>query len=731
MVWWEKPLRVVQVNIEDRYGRYLSSITGRDLIKLVKELGGNVLVLFGRDPWGRKFYGDSRYRHPKLRGDLIREAIEEGRKEGIKVVVMVAHTANRTVFREHSDWAQVNSRGEVILLEHSPPGSSGTPEWPQVCINSPYFDLLKEEVGEVAELGADGIFLDSFRYQPDFERACYCRWCRAKFREEKGYEMPVKPDWSDSRWRELWDWRYRVVVAKIRKLYRLVKRMHSDELFMYNSHPGGWAGRTNRVVELGREFMDAVFAECSEADHQPPGFITEMVKLTRAMLGSWRKPVFASRNYFHMYRTVTSTTEVAIKQGLREAVLGGGHPWVLIFSSALKQEPGALKAVKEVFRELRELEEYLSGVEPVKYAAILVSNVTRDHYGRDEPQHYVDEIRGFYYALTHSHIPVEFISDRDASEGSYLKGFKVLVAPNTVCFNEDLTHSVTEFVKLGGGLVATYLTSTSDGRCIERFNFSLRDVLGVELISLMKAPWSYVKLLERSHPVVSGLRKEIILWGDMSYDFRVGRVARNLGWHAVTKLIGGKALGTVSLATDEWGFEYTLGRSPPEVVGETNIPSVVVNGFGDGKSIYFSGQLGRHYWRLGLPEYLKLIVNSVTYVGGAPPLRVVAPSTLHAAYFIKGGKYLIHLLNHTYNQRIQAAGIGTTKQPLPPYSTSEAVHPPREVVRLSNVKVEVRLGRKVRAYSPLSGREFEVVPTGDSVTVAVGEVGEYELVVIE
>ena len=201
MSWWKKALRVVQINIEDRYSRYLTKLSGKDLIKIIKELNANVLVLFARDPWGRKFYSSNHYQHPKLKYDLIKEVINEAHKENIKVIVMVAHTANKKVFSEHSEWAQVNYKGEVILLEHAPKEGTYIPEWPQICINSPYFNMLKEEVNEAVNLGADGVFLDSFRYQPDFERACYCVWCQRMFKDEKGYEMPREPNWSDSRWK--------------------------------------------------------------------------------------------------------------------------------------------------------------------------------------------------------------------------------------------------------------------------------------------------------------------------------------------------------------------------------------------------------------------------------------------------------------------------------------------------------------------------------------------------
>ncbi len=732
--WFRRPTRVLQFNIEDRYGTSIEGLRGSDLVRLARKLHANVLVIFARDGWGRIFYrgGGIGPEHPKMVGDMIREAVEEGRRSGVKVVAMIAHTANRWLYRTHSEWAQVNARGETILLEHVPYFEEGyEPEWPQMCINSPFKDFIRREVEEALSLGVDGVFLDSFRYQPDYERSCYCRWCRGRFRREFGYEMPEKPDWRDSRWRELWDWRYKVVVERLKEVREVVKRRDPEALFMYNSHPGGWAGRTNRVVEEGREYLDAVFAECSEVDHQPPGFITEMTKLTKAMLGEG-KTVWASRNYFHLYRTVVPTTPLNIRQGLRETIIAGGSPWALIFSNSYAQDRTALDAVEDVFKEHEAIEEYLEGAKSLKYAAIAVSNLTRDHYGRDRPEHYVDEVRGFYYALKHAHLPVDFIAGRDLSDLSILKPYKALALPNTACLRDDDVSTIGEWVKEGGGLLATYMASTCGESCIERFEFGLKDALGVRLKGLLKAPWTYVTTRGSGHPILDGVPQAPILVGDMSYDFSRERTAPNLGWHAMIEAEG-EILATAALPASEWGFEYTLGRSPPAIGGLTSLPAITTHSIGNGRTAYFTWQLGRHYWRTGLPTYFKLIVNSVKFVAGEPPVAVEAPETVNVEYAVQGERLLIHLLNETYNQRILAIGTGRTKQPLPGYSTSCAVHPPREVVPVHRIKVSVKVSDpgRYRVIAPLKGGELRTRASGAYLVAEVPKLVEYELLVIE
>ena len=731
--WWEKPVRVLQFNIEDRYGRIVPEINGKELVDLAEKLHANVLVIFARDAWGRTFYrgAGTGPEHPKMKGDIVREAVEEGKKRGIKVVVMIGHTANKYLFHNHSEWAQINVHGEQILLEHVPcQANRYEPEWPQLCINSPFIEYVKKEIEEVHRLDVDGVFLDSFRYQPDIERACYCQWCRKRFREEHGYDMPTEPRWGDSRWRTLWEWRYKVVVERLKELYELSKKIDPDKVFMYNSHPGGWAGRTNRVVELARDYIDAVFAECSEVDHQPPGFITEMTKLTRAMSGG--KPVWSSRNYFHLYRTISSTTPLAIRQGLREAILGGGSPWLLIFSISYKQDPKALEAAEQVFKEHEKIEEYLYKAKPLYYVGILVSNHTRDYYGKEHPEKYIDGIRGDYYALVHNHLPVEFIAERDAENSDYLARFKVLIVENTVCMKDSIASAIEKYVERGGGLVTTYLSGTRDEFCVRRYDFAYKEVIGGSMIGVLRSPWTYIVVDDKKHPILEGIDK-LIPWGDMSYEFKVSRATPNMGWHAMLDYVEGEVLAHVGLPACNWGHEYALGRSPPPLATVTKLPAIIVNKYGEGMSVYLSGQLGRHYWRTGLPVYRRLLVNAVKYMAGEPEVKIEAPETVHSEIFRQEDRIIIHLLNHTYNQRVMAMGIGRIKQPLPPYSSVEAIHPAREVIKIGGIRIRARVDTNIRyrVYLPIEEKPLPYSVVDNELVMELPQLNEYSVVVIE
>ena len=639
-----------------------------------------------------------------MKGDFVRELLKLAHEKGMKVALMIGHTADQYYYLKHTEWAQRTKDGEPVYLEHVPAEEKKVvPDWPQLCINSPFIDVIKEEIREALALGADMVFLDSFRFQPDISKACFCKYCREKFKRDTGLDMITEPDWTDSRWRVQWEWRYDTVVERLLEL----KEVAGTTPLMYNSHPAGWSGRMNRVAERARSALDFIFAEASEADHQPPGFISEMVKLTRSLS---KKPVAASRNYFHMYRTTAPTTGLVLRQGLRESMIAGGNLWILFFGNEFYHNGVRIPAVKEVFQEHRKIEEYLEA-EPYRSIGILFSTSTMDHYGREHPYGYVDEVRGFYYALMHEHLPVQFVSELDHHE---LSDYSLIILPNAVCLSKEFMKDLRSYVHSGGRVISTFLTSAWPD-CVKFNSFSLSDLFGAHLKGLLRSPWTYIEVPEL------GVEEPTVM-GDMSYDFRYRRTEPRMGWQTMVES-DGRTYGRIGVISQWSGPEYTLGRSPPPLGAFLDLPFAVENEYGEGRSLYLTGQVGRHYWRTGLPVFRRVIKSSVDRLGIDVPLKVEAPETVQVEYYKQGERWIVHLLNHSYNQRIISTSIGKIRQSLPAFSSTGTVHPIREIIP-TTVRIKLPEGRW-KVEFPLRDRVFE----------ASGEVEvplkEYEVFVLD
>ncbi len=741
MAWWRKPLKAVQFNIEDPYGFYADKITADTLVDLALKTHADLLIVFARDAWGRVFYrGSDIYpRHPRAALDIA-ELVQKARKHGIKVVAMVAHTANRYLYRLHPDWAQKTKTGEIIVLEHYPRKEKiEDPHWPQICPNSPALDLyFTKEVEEVFRIAdVDGVLLDSFRYMPDPPKACYCKFCKETFKREHGFDLPENSNPEDEAFRKAWEWRYDVVRYSISKLMEVAKKMKEDALFFYNSHPAGWAGRGNIVVAKSRGFLNAVFAEASEADSRGPGLLTFISKLSKALIGD-EKPVFVTRNLFYGLRTVQSATREQVLQGIREIVASGGYPVATIFSSQFIEDPRGIEYLAEAYEEIDRIKPYITGVDPVKYLGIVFDPETHDKYYFEKPDYYIGEVEGFTMMAFDRNVPWGFIASYDVSDLEKLSSYPIVVAPAMSVVGDDEEEAFKSYVNNGGVLVVTHEFGVMRPDYTYRHAFAAQDALGNFYEGLFWVGYSYLDLNadeKIAKEYWSGLPANVI-FGDHSTVFAKERAEPRVGEIVRARPVTSRVLAWGKLGRSAYGYEYTLGRSTPAPDSRLSVAGITVNKYGEGTTIYYSVRLGTHYSRLGHPDYAELFWRPLFRHAPMPDVYVEGPETLQVEPYRRKGEdhaYVVHIINHSYNQRILSTQIGPSKQALPGFDPSYRVHPTRIIVPVKNVEIVTRIepGKRYTARDALTEEEFRIEITGPLAHVKIPEISEYRLVIVE
>ncbi len=738
--WWNKPLRVLQFNIEDPYGFYANKITANNLVALARKIRANTLIVFARDAWGRVFYNGSQLypRHPNSKLD-IRELVEKARSEGIHVIVMAAHTSNRYLYRKHPDWAQRNKKGEVIVLEHYPRAEKvADPHWPLICPNSPALDLyFIPEVEEAVKLtGAEGLLLDSFRYLPDPPRACFCQHCRTKFKREYGIDLPEEANIEDISFREAWEWRYNVTVRALSRMREAVKRVNPDVLFFYNSHPAGWAGRGNIVVAKSRKYLDAVFAEASEVDVRGPGMLSIVTKLTKAVLGDG-KPVFVSRNAFYDLRPVQSPPPPTIRLGIYEIAASGGYPIVTMFSSQFFSDPRAIEAIEEAYSTLEKIEECLENVEPLRYMGIVFDPETHDKYYWKKPEYYIGEVEGFSLIGMHNHLPWDMVSSLDLSDRRKIERYPVLVVPDMAIIDDDIEEALESYVYHGGTLLVTHEFGVMRPDYTYREALSLQHVLGLKYEGIFWFGYSYLHLGDE--PVYSEYWKglpEAIPFGDHSSVFARERTEPKLGEvvRVVPTADDVKILGRTRLGRSAYGYEYTLGRSTPAPDSVLDLAAITYRKYGEGQVIYYAHMIGAHYSRLGHPDYAELVTRVLSRHHPWTSIRIKAPETIQTEIYRQKDRIIIHFVNHTINQKILSAPTGPSKQSLPSFEPGYRVHPIRTVIPIYGIEISVSNGLisgEVIAYNAITGENYNISIEEKSIKIRIPKLDEYIVLVIE
>ena len=135
---------------------------------------------------------------------------------------------------------------------------------------------------------------------------------------------------------------------------------------------------------------------------------------------------------------------------------------------------------------------------------------------------------------------------------------------------------------------------------------------------------------------------------------------------------------------------------------------------------------------MGHPDYLELFRRPLEKYMAPPPIKVEAPDTVQSEFYHVGEGVSVHLVNHTYNQRILHAPTGPSKQSTPGFSPTYMVHPARTVIPVENVEITVSeelLGTlDIQAVDVLSGEQLSIARDGNKARIKVPVLQEYRLI---
>ncbi|RXZ80114.1 beta-galactosidase [Paenibacillaceae bacterium] len=113
--------------------------------------------------------------HPELSFDLLEAQIAAAHEINVKTPVYISAGLDEKLARRHPQWLIRNKDDQTQWAK-----GFLTPGYHEFCFNTPYLDILLNQVEEVVRgYDADGIFLDIVGV-----RSCYCQYCVADLRSQ-------------------------------------------------------------------------------------------------------------------------------------------------------------------------------------------------------------------------------------------------------------------------------------------------------------------------------------------------------------------------------------------------------------------------------------------------------------------------------------------------------------------------------------------------------------------
>jgi hypothetical protein len=706
--WHDRPLRVVQTVLRE------IDIRGYDpqaVVDYVERLHGNVLVVNGGGLWA--FYPSEvpgHHRVAGMSGDILRDLRGLTVSKGIRLLARVDFRGgHREMFQAHPDWFSYDRDGEPLMMSGL---HAATPCSP--FRNEGYGFTVVREI--LQRYDVDGIWENApsfgpLAYGPDVER---------RFKDDTGHALPRSESWADPAYRAWREWRHTCVQRHSEDFRRLVKGFGADKAYVAEGPSGldaSWLDRSALDLQRLGPLWDIVAAPTFDLIKgsygsgllpTPVWRCEEATKYLRAAAPG--KPATILFGPFDNSSRYTSVVTAELRLWLAGALAHGGGFWDCTFVGTHGKDfldQRGQDDIGEYFHLLERNDDVFDEVESVADVAVVHSRQTQERFGSNDPRKdgYIQHVRGVELALFAHHIPFDLIPDTRISRQTLGK-YQVVILPNAAVLSPEHEAAVREYVRSGGGVVATYETSLYDQDLQRRDDYGLGDVFGARNLGVRHGPlvYGYSWISERG-PLTEGLEAT--------------QVCTNNGYIWLTSAQPGAA--PVTLIPEivpqpperGWGPAVAGRRERPthEPV-HSSLPVLVTQHFGAGRSVFFPGQTDKLFAADGHPDYGLLLRNAIRWAAGEsePLVATDAPAAVHVSVMRhRDGRLIVHLLNY----------CGGYRRPI------------TEIQPVANVAIDLRSPVPLATARLLRGEhEIECTYASGRARFTVPVVDDYEAVVL-
>ncbi|HUY93481.1 MAG TPA: alpha-amylase family protein [Pirellulales bacterium] len=585
-------------------------------------------------------------RSPHVPLERLERDIAEYKKLGVRILGVYPPCLQGEVYEEHPDWRRIATNTTEIPevdLKKFPHGG-------MLCLLGPYGDFFIEVLAEIVTRFPD---VDAFSFDGlHYGGFCYCQHCRENYRRDTNQEIP-NPDMNDPAFRRYQHWADRRMEDLVRRMQARLKGIKPEvALVTWTTN----AGRFGHFLSIPRNMparMNLLFDapdqefwldETNRGATVVPAFANAYIWATTNHRTAFSEPYLMSHGNPYG-KDSFPPHEVLCRMLL--AATHGAAPSIAVSQPANLQD--------EIYRCLDEVQRrkpWLTHKRPEPWAALVMSDNTRNFYGRSAglvEERYLAAVLGTFRAAIEEHLPLTVINDWNLNAED-LSRYKVLILANTACLDERQIAAVEQFVAAGGGLVASLDTSLFDEFGDPRPNFGLAEVFGVDYRGVIDAAGGPQEIDVNFEKALSAdyweKRKNV-------FDFKLapgsfldqGRLKTYVGEQSVTL----KAPAVrVALKNEQAQAAGSLRvKANPQAA---ELPAVVTHDYGKGQVVYLAGGFDAAYYLYAYPYQRLLLRRAIEHVAPSPPPVVVeAPMCVHATVMrqTKNGaeRLIVHLFN--------------------------------------------------------------------------------------
>ena len=608
-------------------------------------------------------------RDPNLAPDYIDKEIADYKRRHVRTLAVVPPGLIGEIYAAHPDWRRIYTDTHTVPQVDMAANPIGGP----LCLLGPWGDRLIDILAEVLTKYPD---VDAFSFDGLHDSGyCYCEHCRENYRRETGQEIPAV-NMNDPAFRryQLWeDRRLEALVERMQVRLKAIKptvalltwTTNAGRFGHFRDIPRNMSARMNTLLDApDQEFwMD----ESNRGNTLVPAFANAVIWAMSDHRVAFSSPYLFSHG--NPYGPDSFPPPEVLRRMLL-AMTYGARP-----SMALAQPTTLQDATYASLHEIIRREPWITHVQPEPWAALLMSDNTRVFYGRESGQveeRYLANVLGAFRTGVEEHLPVTVITDWNLNAAD-LSRYKVLILPNAACLSDSQARAVAEFVRNGGGLVATLDTSLCDEMGDPRKDFALADVFGAHYQGVPHGEGGKTEALDVNF--LKGLDASYWEKRKNIYDFRMQagaikdpsladpRLRAYIGEEPVT--FKGQAVAVGEISADA----RTIGTFGVRGMPGAGLPAIVTRAYGKGHVVYMAAGFDAAYYLYAYPYERLLLAQAIRQVASAPfGISVEAPMCVHTTFYRQNKPSKTsqsRLVVHLYNDLNSTGGHAKPEEDVP------------------------------------------------------------------
>lgn len=360
--------------------------------------------------------------HPHLSFDLLGAMIEAAHEIGVKTPVYLSAGLDEKLVRRHPEWLYRDKNDRTIWVD-----GFMQPGYHEFCMNSPYLDILVEQVKEVlTRYPVDGLFMDIAGKKP-----CYCHNCVNAIRQE-GHD-PRDEQAMDA----LWERTY------ANYTHRIKEAAHAISPGLPIFHNGGHITRGRRDLAFMNTHLELESLPTGGwgYDHFPLSarYAQQLGLDFLGMTGKFHTTWGEFGGYKHP-NALRYEAALSIANGARCSIGDQLHPEGLM-------DEATYELIGAAYREVAEKEPWCTDTSNIADVALLTLEALGVH---DSSERITKSDVGAVRMLLEGHILFDVI-DLESNFNTY----KVIILPDKVFVNEKLQSKLNAYIGQGGKILAT------------------------------------------------------------------------------------------------------------------------------------------------------------------------------------------------------------------------------------------------------------------------------------